>query len=103
LLAVADLAGGGVPDLSRKAASALSSKASDNDGQASPATMLLADFREMFQALDADPRLFKNPAQPSDRARSEDVAAYLNSLTDRPCPVDELRLESTSVGARDIA
>jgi Protein of unknown function (DUF3631) len=48
LLAMADLAGGGVPDLARKAAAALSSKASDDDGQASPATMLLADLREMF-------------------------------------------------------
>ena len=98
LLAVADLAGGGVPDLARKAAAALSSKASDDDGQASPATMLLADLREMFQALDADPSLFKNlspgfsdvswrrPAQPRDRAKSEDVALYLNSLTDRPWP-----------------
>lgn len=59
MLAVADLAGGGVPDLARKAAAALSSKASDDDGQASPATMLLADLREMFQALDADPSLSK--------------------------------------------
>ena len=57
---MADLAGGGVPDLARKADAVLSSKASDADGQASPATMLLADLREMFQALDADPSLFKN-------------------------------------------
>jgi hypothetical protein len=71
LLAVADLAGGAWPERARRAAAELSS---EGDDQTSIRAALLADIRAAFAAKGVD------------RQSSDELAAYLGSLDDRPWP-----------------
>ena len=100
LVAVANLASDGWPSKARAAALVLEGEMAKNERDAA-AAMLLADIRDMFEALANDPALFVahgasklgfsyreggpvKAQQEQDRARSADVAFYLNSLVDRP-------------------
>jgi Protein of unknown function (DUF3631)/Toprim domain len=72
LFAIADLAGGGWPERARRAALALSGDGVVEDGNIG--TKLLGDIRRAFAESKVD------------RLSSEDLAAYLATLDDRPWP-----------------
>lgn len=69
LLVLAELAGGGWPELARQAAAALSGSAQE---PSSPASLLFGDIRAVFEVCQ-DERLF-----------SRDMVGVLNGLGDRP-------------------
>lgn len=73
LLAIADVAGGEWPDRARRAALLLTG-AAEEDGDGDVGVLLLADIRDLFEALG------------SDRLPSGDIAAALAKLEDRPWP-----------------
>jgi len=97
LFAVADLAGGAWPALARSIATGGGASPTEDE---TTSTMLLSDLRGMFAALEADgdlfgvaydtiiPRPFGSvrpiEQKETDRARSEYIVLYLNSLTGRP-------------------
>ena len=75
LLAIADVAGGGWPELSRKAAIALT----PTEDESSVGTLLLADIRDAFTA-----------AGNQDRMASADLCGALVTLIDRPwCEIQQ--------------
>lgn len=98
LVAIADAAGGDWPKKARDAALGREAAAEAE----STSAMLLSDLRDMFTALETNGDLFgtaydstvprpfgsERPAsqKETDRARSEHIAGYLNSLTARPWP-----------------
>ncbi|WP_395664709.1 DUF3631 domain-containing protein [Methylocella sp.] len=100
LIAVADVAGSPWGERARTAALVLSGKKATEPDE-SLAVMMLSDVRDMFEQLEEDPALFSridmrrrgleatpllSKQKETDRARSIDVALYLNSLVDRPWP-----------------